>query len=153
MLSVRRTSFVGEEAKAFALDRIMERSGQSFWSIMSDQTSNSHNTEKMYECFMILELEGNACRTEKPKEYIWEFIDKQVEARKKLEEERKQELKILREKKEKIEKEVENLKVTYEKKIPKWEELIQKQRSRVFDESEFTYFNNQFYSILFFSSF
>ena len=136
MLSVRRSSFVGEETKAFALDRIREHSGQSFWSIMNDQTSNSRNTEKLYECFMILELERNARRTEKPKEYIWEYIDKYAEARKELEERKQKARKELIEEKQRLEQNLEKIKKEYEKKIPEWEEKAKKARSKVFDGSE-----------------
>lgn len=104
--AAQRTMFVGEDTKVLVARKLKDKSGLSFFDIMGDEIKDSREMQKFYECFMILELEGNARRIEKPKEYIWEFIDKEAEARKKHEEERKQELKKLNEVRQKKEAEL-----------------------------------------------
>lgn len=136
IIAAQRTRFVKEEKKALAAKKLKDKSGFSFFDIMGDEIKDSYEMQKFYECFMILELEGNARKIEKPKEYIWEFIDKQAEARKKLEERKQKARKELIDEKQRLEQELERIKKENEKKIPEWEEKAKKARSRVFDGSE-----------------
>ena len=124
-----RNKYIQEKLEEYlpkALSLFKNNSGKSFWEIMGDQLNSDFVTKRYYECFMLFESEGDARRTEKPKEYIWEFIDKNAELRKKLENEKRR-LEIL----------IENYKSAWGSRIEELSNKKEELRKRKFDESEF----------------
>ena len=121
-----------------ALECLKVNSGKSFWSIMGDHLKSRFQAEQYYKCFMLFELEGTARRTEKSKEYIWEFIDKEAEERKRLEEKKQSVRTALEKEKEQLVSAVEALKMKAAESIPKLEKWIKEARAKTFDGREHT---------------
>ena len=115
---------IGKDNVLEAHEKLKRSSGHSFFNIMGNKLDSSYAAKKYYECFMILELEGFARRTERPDEYIWEYVDKNAEAIDKLEMEKEQQ-----------EKELEICRNTYSQQITEWKELIEEVKGRLFDDS------------------
>ncbi len=118
--------YVEEEDKELAIRVLKKNGGTSFWNMMKSHLTNSEKTEKYYECFMVLELEGVASCEEKSNEYIWKYVDKNAAIREKLEKEKEQ---LLTEK--------ERYKTECDKRIPQIEKLKKELQSQTFDDTNY----------------